>query len=125
MGKVFLAASVEEADIVVAWLHDRGVDAFVKNRHSATVFASLATTPKGVEVVVLDAMQADRAKQLLSEHADQLNQSGPSLPRGKVFRAVCEDCGRATDFPSELFGSVQTCPHCRANMDATDDPRVC
>jgi hypothetical protein len=118
--------SVEEADIVVAWLADRGVLSFVKNRNViATVYVPFATAPKGIEVCVLDGEQAKRARELLAEHADELRRRPQPIPPGKVFRAVCEECGRPTDFPSELFGSVQTCPHCRANMDVNEPPAVC
>ncbi|MDO8630875.1 MAG: DUF2007 domain-containing protein [Phycisphaerales bacterium] len=123
---VYRAASVEQADIIVAWLAERGVNAFVKDRHViGTVYVPFATAPKGVEVCVLDGEQAKRATELLSEHADELSHRPQPIPPGKVFRAVCEECGRPTDFPSELFGSVQTCPHCRANMDVNEPPAVC
>ncbi len=126
MNCVYRAASVEEADIIVAWLAERGVRAFVKNRPViGTGYVPMATAPKGVEVCVLGEEQAKRATELLAEHADELSHRPQPIPPGKVFRAVCEECGRPTDFPSELFGSVQTCPHCRANMDVNEPPAVC
>ncbi len=126
MNCVYRAASVEEADIIVVWLADQEINAFVKNRNViGTVNVPFATAPKGVEVCVLDGEQAKRATELLAEHADELSHRPQPIPPGKVFRAVCEECGRPTDFPSELFGSVQTCPHCRANMDVDEPPAVC
>lgn len=126
MNCVYRAASVEEADIIVAWLAEREFNAFVKNRNViGTVYVPMSTAPKGVEVCVLDEAQAKRAKELLAEHADELRHRPLPIPPGKVFRAVCEECGSPTDFPSELFGSVQTCPHCRANMDVNEPPPVC
>jgi len=126
MNCVHRAVSVEEADIIVAWLADQEINAFVKNRNViGTVYVPFATAPKGVEVCVLDEEQAKRATELLAEHADELSHRPQPIPPGKVFRAVCEECGRPTDFPSELFGSVQTCPHCRANMDVDEPPTVC
>jgi hypothetical protein len=123
---VYCAVSVEEADIIVAWLADQEINAFVKDRHAiGTIYLAFAAAPKGVEVCVLDGEQAKRARELLAEHADELRHRPQPIPPGRVFRAVCEECGRPTDFPSELFGSVQTCPHCRANMDVNEPPAVC
>jgi hypothetical protein len=123
---VYRAASVEEADIIVAWLAERSVQAFVKDRHAiGTIYLAFAAAPKGVEVCVLDPAQAGEARKLLQMHFDELSHRPQPVPPGKVFRAVCEECGRPTDFPSELYGSVQTCPNCRANMDVNEPPAVC
>ena len=123
---VHRAASVEEADIVVAWLGEEGINAFVKNRHAiGTLYTPIAIAPKGVEVCVFDEQQAARAIILLANHVEKMRRRSLTAPTGKVSRAVCEECGRPTDFPSELLGSVQTCPHCRANMDVADPPAFC
>jgi len=123
---VHRATTLEEADIVVVWLGEEGIRAFVKNRHSiGTLCAPPAVAPKGVEVCVPDEEQAARAKILLADHAEAIRRRSQSAPTGKIFRAVCEECGRPTDFPAELFGSVQNCPHCRANMDVSDPPTLC
>lgn len=123
---VYRALDLAEADIVSAWLAGQGINAHVTNRNPATnLYVPLAVSPNGIEVCVLGEEQAKRAKELLAEHADELRRRPQPIPPGKVFRAVCEECGRPTDFPSELFGSVQTCPHCRANMDVNEPPAVC
>jgi len=126
MNCVYRAASVEEADIVVAWLVDRGISALVRDRHAiGTLNAPPAVAPKGIAVCVLNEEQAELAKMLLAEHTDELKKNRAHIQPGKVFRVVCEECGRASDFPSELYGSVQNCPICRANMDVIEPPQVC
>ena len=126
MNCIYRAISVEEADIVVAWLAEQGVNAFVKDRHAlGTIYLFFAVAPKGVEVCVFDPQQADLARNLLANHFADLKHRPMQAPPGKVFRTTCPECGRIADFPSELYGSVQTCPHCRANMDVTEPPAVC
>ena len=123
---VFRAATIEEADIVVAWLSEQGIEAFVRDRFViATGYLALAAAPRGVAVCVLDVDQADKARELLALHAAQRKGRVPSGRPGKFLRVTCDHCGHMADFPSELYGSVQNCPHYQANVDVSEPPALC
>jgi len=63
------AGTLEEADIVVAWLDDRGVKAVVKDRNSIGTFSGItAISHNEVEVCVADTEQAEKARGLLEKH---------------------------------------------------------
>lgn len=124
MDSVYRASSVEQADIVVAWLEEKGIASFVKNRHMAGGYATLAVAPRGVEVCVVDPAEAERAKSLLADHEkslrDRRRESGE-----KVVPVQCGECGRLTNFPGELSGTVQSCPSCGQNVEVGEEPRYC
>jgi len=61
------AGTLEEADIVVAWLDDQGIDAMVKDRHSISTFSGIsAVSHNEIEVCVTDPAEAKRALELLA-----------------------------------------------------------
>ena len=61
------AGTMEEADIVVAWLDDQGIPAMVKNRHSISTFSGLgAISHNEIEVCVTDPGAAEKARELLA-----------------------------------------------------------
>lgn len=122
MNCVYRASSVEQADIVAAWLEEQGISAFVKNRHMAGNYVSLAVAPKGVEVCVLDDKQAEQARELLTEH-DRGLQARQKATHQKVVPMLCTECGRQVEFPGELFGTVQSCPSCGRHIDVGEEPR--
>lgn len=124
MDCVYRASSVEHADIVVAWLAEREISAFVKNRNMAGGYAPWAIAPLGVEVCVADPEIAAKARSLLGEHQQGLMGHRPHTPE-KIVPVNCPECGRLTDFPGELFGSVQSCPKCGASVDVGNGPQVC
>jgi len=115
------AFDVAEADIVSAWLADQGINAHVTNRNPAmNLYVPSVVSPKGIEVCVVDPAQADRAKELLRVHADELELKKLADPGGPDIEAVCEECGKASRFPFAQRGSVQTCPHCKQYIDVPE-----
>lgn len=110
---VHRARDIGEADIIVAWLEERGIAAMVKDRYAAgTLQVPQVVAPRGIEVCVLDAQQAEPAHALLAEHAAE-----HAVPKGAPVNATCEECGATTQFAAAQSGSVQSCPHCRAYLD--------
>ncbi len=124
MNCVYRASSVEQADIVVAWLAEQDVPAFVKDRNMAGGYVALAVAPRGVEVCVTKPEDTLRAETLLKDHFE-LIKSRSGIPVDKVIRVPCAECGRQAEFPGELYGTVQTCPSCGRNMDVGDPPQYC
>ena len=115
---VYRAADLGEADIVAAWLEEQGITVHVKDRLViGMLHTPLAYAPRGVEVCVVDPAQADDAKKLLREHADELELKRLADPGGPDIEAMCEECGKASRFPFAQRGSVQTCPHCKQYLD--------
>jgi len=116
---VYRAADVGEADIVAAWLDDQGIATLVKDRHAGSL-PSLTVAPLGVEVCVIDPAQAEQAKTLVREHLEQCKQNTDKASLVWRIEAVCEECGKASRFPYEQYGTVQTCPHCRRYLDVPE-----
>lgn len=121
---VYKASSIEQADIVLAWLDEQGIPAFVKNRHMAGAYATLAVAPQGVEVCVANPAEAEKAKELLAEHESAIKERRRESYE-KIVRIQCTACGRLLEFPGEFFGTVQSCPHCGQNVDVETSPRYC
>ena len=114
--RVCTASGVEEADLIVAWLADEGVNAWVKDRLMvATNFGTLAIAPIGVEVVVGDRETADRAAKLLAERDRQIAMSYGEVD--KTVEAQCEECGSLSTWLARSGSRVEQCPKCRAYLD--------
>ncbi len=114
----YRASSVSEADIIVAWLEEQGVPAFVKNRHGVeTLYVPGLAAPRGVEVCVADDETAERAKALLADHAQEIAEQSRATRSSSPVEVICEECGRPTVFPPTQRGTVQSCPHCRGHID--------
>ena len=116
---VYRAMDVGEADIVAAWLGDQGVTVYVKDRNAGSLLP-LTVAPRGIEVCVVDPQQAEQAKALVREHLQQRKEKANEPPMGRMIEAVCEECGKASRFPFEQRGTVQTCPHCRQYLDVPE-----
>ena len=124
MNCVHSASSVEQADIVVAWLSDQGIAAFVKNRNLAAESVGLPVPPRGIEICVADAQEATKAKDLLRTHLESIKSRHGATP-DKVIHVLCGECGKRVEFPGELFGTVQTCPSCGRNVDVGEEAHYC
>jgi endogenous inhibitor of DNA gyrase (YacG/DUF329 family) len=42
------------------------------------------------------------------------------LQRTGMVTAICEECGKASEWPAETMGTTDTCPFCSAYMDIPD-----
>jgi hypothetical protein len=40
--------------------------------------------------------------------------------RTGTVTAVCEECGKSSEWPATIMGTTETCPHCAAYMDIPD-----
>ncbi|MGB2985131.1 MAG: DUF2007 domain-containing protein [Phycisphaerae bacterium] len=115
-------STVEEADIVVAWLEDRGIEATVVDRDNPGVLAFGVTDDEGIAIWVADAETADRAKALLVEHDRQHEKSPAVAASVNAVDVTCDDCGQLNSFPPKLRGTVQECSNCGTYLDVpTDD----
>lgn len=111
--------TMEEAEIVAAWLADHGVEATIVDRNNPGTFAFGMTDLEGVALYVADQAAADQAETLLQEHDRErearLAAMGP-------LTAVCDECGQRTQYPPAMAGTVQECGVCKAYVDVPGGP---
>lgn len=117
------AKSVEEAEIIVAWLDENGVTATVVDPSNPGVMAFGVTDPEGIAICVADSEEAERAAILLAEHDKQRAGAEPSDAAIDTIEVLCADCGHTGGFPANLAGTVQECPECGANLDVPQAPK--
>lgn len=105
--------TVEEAQVIVAWLDDQGVKASIADPANTGVFAFGVTDIEGVALCVADEATATQAKSLLEKHdAEKKSRAPASGP----ITMKCESCGEENTFPGEAAGTVQQCK-CGAYLD--------
>ena len=109
--------TVEEADIIVAWLEERGVKATVPDRDNPGVLAFGVTDVEGIEIYVADAETAERARTLLVQHDRERGAESATAGLADYVEVTCEECGQVNSFASDALGSVQECSQCGAFLD--------
>ncbi|UCF32801.1 MAG: hypothetical protein JSV78_10755 [Phycisphaerales bacterium] len=110
-------ATVEEADIIVTWLADRGIEAQVVDRDNPGVLAFGLTDAEGIAICVADEETAKKAQALLEEHDREA--AAQSKGEGEV-EATCEECGTVNTFEASTRGTVQECSECGAYVDVPE-----
>ncbi len=111
------AANEEEADLIVAWLEENGVEAAVPGRQSTGVLAFGVTDDEGIGIYVANEETARQAQRLLAEH-DRQRATDAARDSGETeVETTCEECGKVASYPLEQAGLVQTCPACGAYVD--------
>ncbi len=108
--------TAEEADIIVAWLAEQGIEATVHDHDNPGVIAFGVTDTEGIEIFVADPEIATRAMELLEEHDQVLGGDIPA-DSGEMVEVQCEECGHSNSYPVDLRGSVQECAECDAFVD--------
>jgi len=116
-------ATVEEADIIVAWLEEHDIEASVLDRDNPGVMAFGAADIEGIAICVTNESTAQRAKALLDEHDKERAQRSSVTPASGPLEVACDECGRENRFPAEARGTVQQCTHCGAHLDVFIDDK--
>lgn len=114
------ATSEEEAQLIVAWLDEHGVEATIPGRQSTGVLAFGITDDEGVGIYVANEQSARQAQGLLAEHDRQQAAVAARASGVTEIKTRCEECNHVVSFAVELAGSVQTCPNCGAYVDVPD-----
>lgn len=109
----------EEAEIVVAWLRDRGIKAFVLNPGDAGSQFFGATGHEGIAVCVADAGAAEQARELLRRHDEEVAAEHAQHEAGTI-KVTCESCGTELTFEADTAGTVQQCTECGAYVDVPE-----
>lgn len=117
---VYEAANVDEADIVVAWLADRGIKSVVPDRETTRTLGLPNVVPGGVEVCVADEAQLAEATALVVEHEQALARHVAAASRTGTLSVVCDSCGKRFEVEAREAGHVVDCPHCSEYVDVPD-----
>lgn len=120
--------TIDGAKSMADWLSEKGFPAAVQLPDVvADTGDSLGLTPetvKGYEVRVLNEADAEPARQAFEDSKDEVAARMAKLKqraeRTGTVSAICEDCGKSSDWPASAMGTTETCPHCDAYMDIPD-----
>lgn len=113
--------TIEEAELIVAWLDECDVEATVMGRQNPGAAAFGVADLEGIGIFVSDATTADRARQLLAEHDAQRAASPAGESVDTCVKVPCDECGTVTTFERVEPGTVQTCGACGAFLDIPND----
>jgi hypothetical protein len=117
------------AAALAEWLTGKGYpadvfDAGVPREAADDSLGFSSTVAGGLEIRVLNPAQADEARNLLAEHAEALKELHERYQkraqRTGTTTAVCEECGKSSEWPAAEMGRTQVCPHCSRYMDIPD-----
>ena len=112
------AATIEEAEIIVAWLDERGVMATILDPSNPGVAAFGVTDLEGVAICVKDQDAADLAKTFLAVHDRDRAMAAQAAESITSSEVACEECGNRVTTESRAPGTTLECPHCGAFVDA-------
>ena len=116
---VYTAGNVEEANVVVAWLADRGVEAIVPERGNPALGLP-NIIPGHVEVCVAHANQLDEARKLIVEHEEHLREHLRASGAVTLVDLTCPKCDKTISVEPGDAGQVIECPHCHEYVDVPD-----
>src|SRR5947208_4453965 len=116
------------AEALAEWLTGRGFPAEPRAPAFSAITDGIAgavpTVPHEFEVWVVKPEDADKARALIAEQKAAVDEMRQRLARRAnrtgTVTAVCEECGRSSDWPAAEMGTTQGCPHCGSFMDVPD-----
>ena len=124
---VFVAENTKVAEVVIQLLASAGIPAEVLQSRTQTTsdpLTGMTEVPaQEIEVVVTDAAKVNDARSLLetAEGATALKTIRERRAnRTGTVTAVCEECGKSSDWPASAMGTTEICPHCGKYMDVPD-----
>jgi hypothetical protein len=125
---VLVAEEMGSARALADWLTDKGFPAEpLMPPVIATPGDSLGLSEEaftGIEVRVLKPEDAIPAKHAIEEMREEIaaiqERRQKRTERSGTVSAVCEDCGKSSDWPAASMGTTETCPHCGHYMDVPD-----
>jgi hypothetical protein len=114
------------AVVTASWLTANGIPAQVMDQMTLGGFEGLTAlwptvSTRGVEVWVNDPKQIEEARRALAEHEAELARQVAERGERASVEVTCEECGKSSNFPGDQYGTTQTCPHCGAYIDVTDE----
>jgi hypothetical protein len=125
---VFVAENSKIAEAVIGLLatHDIAAEVFTDATQTISepiTGVSEVSPAERFEIRVSVPSKAAEARNLLTsaENAAIMQRIRERREqRTGTIAAVCEDCGKSSDWPADSMGTTDTCPHCGAYMDIPD-----
>ncbi len=125
---VYTTENHKVADTVIEWLAAEGIAAELivpKPSVTSDPLTGLTEGPaeQELEVRVIDVAKVEDARKLLSDAERTARLRAIRDQRAKrtgTVTAVCEDCGKPSEWPASAMGTTETCPHCTGYMDIPD-----
>ena len=125
---VLVTDNMKVAETVIDWLASEGIAAEVfvppPLTSSEPISGMTESFPsEELEVRVMDEKKADDAKKLLSDaqRTAMLKEIREKrADRTGSMTAVCEECGKSSEWPATAMGTTEICPDCQAYMDIPD-----
>ncbi|MDB5306674.1 MAG: hypothetical protein JWO38_876 [Gemmataceae bacterium] len=127
---VLVAPEMTTARALAEWLTDKGFPAEVVTPGPvATPGDSLGLSEEtftALEIRVADPEHVGPARTKIAEQKEALEALVIQVLKRKradrtgTVTAVCEDCGKPSDWPATEMGTTQICPHCDSYMDVPD-----
>jgi hypothetical protein len=116
------------AELMAAWLTEKGYPCELVGRPPGYTIEPITHTthaePAEYQVCVMNPEQAEAARELVVEHqagiAALRELEAKRASRTGTVSAVCEDCGKSSEWPATAMGTTETCPHCTGYMDIPD-----
>jgi hypothetical protein len=125
---VFVAENVKLAEAVIQLLatHNIPAESFTgatRTESEPITGVSEVSAAEEFEIRVTDPAKISEARELLStaESAAAVRAIREKrLQRTGTVTAVCEECGKSSEWPADTMGTTDTCPNCGAYMDIPD-----
>lgn len=125
---VFTAESAHVAEAVVKLLAENDIPAEIvtggpKTASDALTGATELVQTDSFPVVVTDPAKTKAALDLLATAQTMAAVKAVRERRANrtgTVSAVCEDCGKASEWPAQAQGTTEVCPHCGGYMDIPD-----
>jgi hypothetical protein len=125
---VLVVPELASAAALAEWLTGKGFPAqAVPPSAVAAPGDSLGLTEEaftGIEVRVVNPEHIEPARKEIEEQKAALaairERHERWAARTGTVTAVCEDCGKSSEWPAAEMGKTQTCPHCNSYMDVPD-----
>jgi hypothetical protein len=123
---VFVASDSASANLIAGLLTGAGFPAQVMNEATMGGFEGITGlmpgySHKGMEVWVVDPAHVEPATKFLEQEMKTVEaEKEKRANRTGTVTAVCEECGKSSEWPATAMGTTETCPHCHKYMDIVD-----
>lgn len=122
---VFVADSPRLADAVIQLLTANNIPAEIEETPpvETSALTGMSDAPEEFPILVMDPKKVDEAKELLTSAENQSLLRAVREKRASrtgTVTAVCEDCGKSSEWPAAVMGTTEICPHCNGYMDIPD-----
>jgi hypothetical protein len=125
---VFVADNIKAAEALIQFLASHDIAAEVFTDPTQTISEPITgmsevSPAESFAIRVAIPEKAIEARKLIADVANAAIMEGIREKRKQrtgTVSAVCEECGKSSDWSAELMGTVATCPNCGAYMDIPD-----